>query len=302
MDITTKSSNLPENLDAKFADTILISGWLIGKAEKTKTTYKKVIRTFFEYHPRISVATATTAHVTTFLRAAEKRGARPSTLNLYLNALASLFSFAVKQRKIEQDPAAGLKNYRLQNTIYQKTLDLFEIEQMILKTKRQRDVLLIKMLFYLGLRVGEVTEILVSDFIFRKDGVLLNVKGKGSKIRQTPIDENLWGLITDYIEVQSLRMSDYLFSDEKEKSRRLSTFAIWRAVRSAAKRAKLNPMPSPHWFRHTCATMSLEGGAPIHVVKERLGHASLSTTQIYLHAKASEGLSQYLPKLGSSED
>ena len=301
MDIVAKTLNLPDQLNPKFTDTILISGWLIGKAEKTKSTYKKVIKSFFENHPRISIATTTSAHVTTFLKNAENRGVKSSTLNLYLNALASLFKFAIDQRRINQDPTSGLKNYRTQNVIYQKILDVDQIKQMLLKTKRPRDLLLIKMLFYLGLRVSEATEIQVSDFSFRKDGVFLNIKGKGSKIRQAPIDDSLWDEVADFIEAQELFKTDFLFNDEKTRSRKLSTFALWRAVRAAAKRAKINPMPSPHWFRHTCATLSLEGGAPIHVVKERLGHASLSTTQIYLHAKANEGLSQYLPKVGTKE-
>jgi integrase/recombinase XerD len=295
--LSFRHQDLSTELDPKILDTIIISGWLIGKAERTKKTYKKVIKSFFEYHPRINIQTTTPAHITMYLKESENRQVRSTTLNLYLNALSSLFRFAVKQRRITQDPTQGLKNYRIQNTVYQKILYIDQIQQMLLKTKRERDLLLIKMLYYIGLRVSEVTEILVSDFTFRKDGVILNIKGKGSKIRQAPLGEDLWLEIENYIQLQDLRPSDHLFSNEIAKSTKLSTFAIWRAVRASAKRAKINPMPSPHWFRHTCATMSLEGGAPIHVVKERLGHASLSTTQIYLHAKASEGLSQYLPKI-----
>jgi len=295
---STESDLAARELDAKFQDTITISGWLIGKADRTKRTYSKIIRNFFLFHPRTGIKGVGPAHITTFLKDAENRGVKSTTLNLYLNALSSLFKFAVKQRRIVQDPTQGLKNYRITNLVYQKVLDLEQIQQMLIRTPRPRDVLLLKMLFYLGLRVSEVTEIRISDFVFRKDGVVLNIRGKGSKLRQAPLGPELWLAIEEYISAQSLRPNDYLFSDEKDSSRKLSSFAIWRAVRASAKRAKIHPLPSPHWFRHTCATLSLEGGAPIHVVKERLGHASLSTTQIYLHAKASEGLSQYLPKIG----
>ncbi|MGZ3634332.1 MAG: tyrosine-type recombinase/integrase, partial [Parachlamydiaceae bacterium] len=131
----------------------------------------------------------------------------------------------------------------------------------------------------------------------KKDGVILNVKGKGSKIRQAPLNDELWREIQIYAQEWGLRQSDYLFFDEKEKGKKISTVSIWKAIKSSAKRAKVDPLPSPHWFRHTSATLSLEGGAPIHVVQARLGHASLATTSRYLHAKASEGLTKYLPKI-----
>ena len=291
--------NLPpaQAQNPRYIDTLIIGTWLIGKAEKTKKTYQKVLRQFFEFHRKISIQTTTTAHISVFLKDMENRGAKATTLNLYMNALGSLFKSAVKQRRIESDPSSPLKNYRVQDTVYQKVLDISQIKQMVLKEKRPRNVLLIKVLFYLGLRVSEVVEILLSDFVIRKDGVVLNVKGKGSKIRQAPVSEELWREIQIYAQEWNLRSSDFLFFDEKNKGKQISTVSIWKAVKSSAKKAKVDPLPSPHWFRHTSATMSLEGGAPIHVVQARLGHASLSTTSRYLHAKASEGLSKYLPNL-----
>jgi integrase/recombinase XerD len=297
MEVTRRTQSFPTLHDEKFEDTILITGWLIGKSERTKKTYKKVIKSFFEFHPRIRINTTTTAHITTFLKAAENRGVKSSTLNLYLNSLASLFNFSIKQNKIQQDPTAGLKNYRINALVWKKILSIEQIEQMLLKTSRPRDLLLIKVLFYLGVRVSEITTIEVADFAFHQDEPILNIKGKGSKIRQAPVGGHLWKEISAYIRKHELRRHDYLFSDEKDCHRKLSTFAIWRAIRAAAQKAKIYPMPSPHWFRHTSATMALEGGASIHVVKERLGHASLSTTQIYLHAKPEDGLFNYLPKL-----
>ncbi|MGZ3774558.1 MAG: tyrosine-type recombinase/integrase [Pseudobdellovibrionaceae bacterium] len=304
MENTSKNHHLePLNLtpaqeqNPRFIDTLIIGTWLIGKSEKTKKTYQKVIRQFFLFHPKISIQTTTTAHISVFLKDMENRGVSPTTLNLYMNALGSLFKSALKQRRIEVDPSHPLKNYKVQDTVYQRILELDQIKQMILKEKRPRNVLLIKVLFYLGLRVSEVVEIHLSDFVVKKDGVILNVKGKGSKIRQAPLSDDLWREIQVYAQDWGLRPSDNLFFDEKNKGKKISTVSIWKAVRASAKRAKVEPLPSPHWFRHTSATLSLEGGAPIHVVQARLGHASLSTTSRYLHAKASEGLSKYLPNL-----
>jgi|GEM_PF-1966176 len=294
--LITKNQSPEVAQHQRLTDTLIIGTWLIGKSEKSKKTYKKVLKQFFEFHPKITIQTTTTAHISVFLKDLENRGAKATTLNLYMNALGSLFKSALKQRRIEVDPSQPLKNYKVQDNVYQKILDLEQIKQMVLKEKRPRNILLLKVLFYLGLRVSEVVEILMQDFVVRKDGVILNVKGKGSKIRQAPLTDDLWREIQIYAQEWSLRSSDFLFFDEKNKGKKLSTVSVWKAVKSSAKKAKVEPQPSPHWFRHTSATLSLEGGAPIHVVQARLGHASLSTTSRYLHAKAGEGLGRYLPK------
>lgn len=282
---------------ALFEDRLILSGWTIGKADKTKIIYGKIAKAFFEFFPGLTVVKATPAHLTVFLKDAAKRGLKPTTLNLYRNTLSSLFKYAVKIRRMEHDPSLGVSNYRIQDNLHEKIMSLEQVQQMLFKTKRERDQLLIKVLFYLGLRAGEVVEIKMSDFMHRKDGVFLIVKGKGSKTRQAPIDDSLWRDIVKYSDRIELRSNHYLFSDEKDSSRKITTHSIWVAIRAIAVKAKIKPVPSPHWFRHTSATLAIEGGAHIHVVQARLGHASLSTTSKYLHAKASDGLSKYLPKL-----
>ena len=296
LDTSSTSKNQPTT-ESRLTDTLIIGTWLIGKAEKTQITYKKVLKQFFAFYPNLSVQTTKTAHISVFIKSLEKEGAKATSLNLYLNALSSLFKSALKQERIEIDPTSALKNYRVASTVHEKVLSLEQIQQMIRKETRERNILLIKWLFYLGLRAGEVVEIKISDFVARGEGMVLFIKGKGSKIRQSPISDDLWSEIDIYREKWGLRNSDYLFFDEKNKGKKLSTMAIWKAIKSSAKKAKVEPLPSPHWFRHTGATLALEGGAPVHVVQARLGHASLSTTSRYLHAKASEGLGQYLPKI-----
>ena len=211
------SKNLTFKLDEnpRITDTLIIGTWLLGKSEKTKKTYKKVLKQFFDFYPEICLQTVTTAHISVFLKDMENRGSKDTTLNLYMNTLGSLFKSAVKQRRVKLDPTTPLKNYRTQDTIYQRVLDFEQIKQMILKEERPRNALLIKVLFYLGLRVSEIVEILMSDFVVKKDGVILNVKGKGSKIRQAPLTDELWREVQIYAQEWSLRPSDPLFFDEK---------------------------------------------------------------------------------------
>jgi site-specific recombinase XerD len=136
MEIQTKNQSFLQDFDPKMHDTVIIAGWLIGKAISSQKTYKKVIRAFFEFYPKLSIAETTAAHITVFLKAAEQKQIKATTLNLYLNTLASLFQYAQKQRKISLDPTAGLKCYRIENVIHRKVLYLDQVKQMISKTKR----------------------------------------------------------------------------------------------------------------------------------------------------------------------
>lgn len=87
----------------------------------------------------------------------------------------------------------------------------------------------------------------------------------------------------------------YLFFDlESKKS--LTRFQAFRIIKAAAKMAKVEPIPSPHWFRHTNATHSIEAGAPVHIVQTTLGHSSITTTGKYLHAAKTESNVSYLMK------
>jgi integrase/recombinase XerD len=120
----------------------------------------------------------------------------------------------------------------------------------------------------------------------------MTILGKGAKVRTVYLPDEFFNEVSQYM---GGNCSDdgYLFF-YLESKKPLTRFQAFRIVKAAAKRAKVEPIPSPHWFRHTNATHSIEAGAPVHVVQATLGHSSITTTGKYLHAAKTESNVSYL--------
>jgi integrase/recombinase XerD len=152
-----------------------------------------------------------------------------------------------------------------------------------------RDRALLELLYAAGLRVSEAIGLDREDLSL--DGAFVRVIGKGDKERMVPIGEvsidhlRAWldgpreSLIARH-HVAPIRGGPLFLGD---RGRRLARQQAWAAVTSAAERAGLTGRVSPHTLRHSFATHLLEGGADLRVVQELLGHASISTTQLYTH-------------------
>lgn len=138
------------------------------------------------------------------------------------------------------------------------------------------DVMLIHLGLYMGLRCFEMCDLLIENLDLTAQSAL--IVGKGSKDRYVPIPSKMLGLFADWI--GSRGAGPLLYSS---RSRQLNERSVyWRIVR-AGKKAGLTKNLHPHLLRHSCATQLLQSGADIREVQEILGHASLATTQIYLH-------------------
>jgi integrase/recombinase XerD len=274
---------------------VLVAGWLIGKSENTKKAYTTILQEFWaEFSGAYVLEDIQTFHVTYFLKKIEKRRGAGS-FNLYRACLSSFFSFAVKSGKMTKNPAALIKKIPTTRFLHLKTVSPFQVSQMLIKAKSTRDKVILRMLYYLGLRASELCAIKMEDFQKRADGIFLNVIGKGKKLRTIPIDQDLFLEIEMLADTNPTR-GGYLFQ-RKLSSLPMDRKSLWFVIKKLAKLANIEPLPHPHTFRHTCATLAIEGGAPIHTVQHRLGHASIATTQIYLHPSPEETLSKYIQKL-----
>jgi integrase/recombinase XerD len=217
-----------------------------------------------------------------------------STRNTYKNALSSLFTFAMKTGYLDRNPALALENIKTPDKIYSKVLSREQVNQMILKEPQARNRLILKILYFTGVRVEEISKLSVRSFQTTEHGVVMIVEGKGRKVRSIHLPEHL---VSDIYEYLPNLPSEHLFTTERNcfgLYRPLSTSQIFRLVKRAAVQAKLSVEPSPHWLRHTSATHAIEAGAPIHVVQRSLGHESISTTGKYLDIRPKESVGDYL--------
>lgn len=301
---STRESFLPLQgvLFKNAEDIALIASWVYQKGPKTQIYYKRVVKEFYEFYPHLNLKTTQITHLVMFLKSYKQFS--DSTRNTYKNALRSLFSFAMKTGYLEKNPSLALENLKTPDRLHSKVLSREQIERMIQVESNPRNVLILKILYFTGIRVDELTQLKVNSFqisqIQEISTMVMLVIGKGRKVRSVHIPEHLKEDILDY--VIELNSDDHLFTNDRRVDFGIHDFAraklnhsqIFRIVKAAAKKAGLDVQPSPHWLRHTSATHAIEAGAPVHVVQRSLGHESISTTGRYLEIRPKESVGDYL--------
>ena len=219
-----------------------------------------------------------------------ERALAPTSLRRRAATLKGFYRFAFGEGLIEADVATHLDLPR-QSRRLPDTLDVGEVERLLeaASVRGMRDRALLELLYAAGLRVSEAIGLDREDLSL--DGAFVRVIGKGDKERLVPIGEvsidhlRAWldgpraALIAQH-HVAPIRGGPLFLGD---RGRRLARQQAWAAVTAAAVRAGLSGRVSPHTLRHSFATHLLEGGADLRVVQELLGHASISTTQLYTH-------------------
>ena len=155
-----------------------------------------------------------------------------------------------------------------------------------------RNRVLLKLLYISGVRVSELCGLKWCDALSHKEGGQITVFGKGGKTRTVLLKPKVWQQLLSL--KGEAKAVDPIFPSGKGGGA-LDVSQVRRIVYAAARRAGLEQKVSPHWMRHAHASHALDRSAPIHLVQATLGHASVSTTGRYLHARPTESSSFYLP-------
>ena len=283
-------------------DMNLVGAWVYQKGQKTQIYYKRIVRDFFGFYPDLSMKTVQITHLVLFLKTYKTFS--DSTRNTYKNALCSLFSFALKTGYLDKNPALALENLKTPDKLFSKVLSRTQIERLILIEKNLRNKLMLKILYFTGIRVDELSHLKVNSFqqtnSDNKPAWIMIVIGKGRKVRSIRLPDHLSAEIADFI--VGFDSADCLFTNDRRVDFGINDFSrtplsnsqIFRIVKTAAKNAGLDIQPSPHWLRHTSATHAIENGAPVHVVQRSLGHESISTTGRYLEIRPKESVGDYI--------
>ncbi|MFW9992618.1 MAG: site-specific tyrosine recombinase/integron integrase [Candidatus Odinarchaeota archaeon] len=195
-------------------------------------------------------------------------------------SIRSLYKFLEKEKVIDHNPAAAIETPKVPKSL-PKTITVEEVKNLLEAAESSRNRLILLLLYSTGLRVSELASLKVNDIQFDENLVKV-VRGKGSKDRIVPINENVATILKEYIERSAdSRKDNSVFINKYGLG--LTARSIQRIVKTSKERAELDKKVTPHVLRHAFATHLIEGGCDIRVIQELLGHSSLSTTQIYTH-------------------
>lgn len=223
-----------------------------------------------------------------FVFALKDLGLSPATIRRHVSSIHTYFGFLLGEGAVTDDPSDRLEVPRRGRAL-PSVLSVKEMEALLAAVPLEdpmawRDRAVLELGYGGGLRVSELCDLRLEDLAL-SDGII-RVVGKGNKQRQVPIGRKSLASISVYL--NSLRPSLDRGQSQgclilSTRGRRLSRVGAWGIVKKAAGRAGIKKRVSPHVLRHSFATHLLEGGADLRAVQELLGHADLSTTQIYTH-------------------
>jgi integrase/recombinase XerD len=279
--------------DAKVLDRFCDGLWLAdGLARNTLDSYRRDLAQFAGWLAQSHGRSLIDARAEDLQRhlawQVETRRARPRTTGRLVSSLKRFYQFAVREGLRADDPAAELEGPKLPRSL-PKSLSEAQVEALlaapdVATAAGLRDRAMLETIYASGLRVSELVGL--KPVQVSLDMGVVRVLGKGSKERLTPLGEEAVEWIGRYVasarpELLSGRKSDALFVTARAAP--MTRQGFWALVKRHAKRAGIARAISPHTLRHAFATHLINHGADLRVVQLLLGHADISTTQIYTH-------------------
>jgi integrase/recombinase XerD len=277
-----------------------------GRAESTVSAYERDLRNYLfwleEQGERIGDVQESSIIV--YLRELQSSGKAASTVARAMAAVRSFHRFLAVENFRSDDPAKNVELPRvprgLPKPISEKKVSelLFAIDDEGAAGKR--DKAMMEILYGTGARISEVVSLSISDLDLSEK--LLKVLGKGNKERIVPLGRYAETALMRWLSPDGrgkLEPERWASRDDSEalflnrQGRRLSRQGGWGIVKKYGRKVGLGAQLSPHTLRHSCATHMLEHGADIRTVQELLGHASISTTQIYTHVSRDQLIEVY---------
>ena len=256
----------------------------------TLDAYCKDLQKLFNFYADngIDFRHVTLAELDTFAANLRENSISPRSLARILSGIRSFYRFLVLEKEIEQDPTELLESPKIGKHLPQ-VLTVEEIDDILSKIDMSklegiRDHCIIEVLYSCGLRISELTNLLISN-LFLDEG-FIRIHGNGNKERLVPISPKaikelrIWLDARKHINIQR-GYEDYVFVS-RTRGKPLSRISLFVFIREYAKEAGIHKEISPHTFRHSFATHLLQGGANLRAVQDMLGHESLGTTEVYL--------------------
>ncbi|KAF0994650.1 site-specific tyrosine recombinase XerD [Geobacillus sp. TFV-3] len=279
-------------------------------AHNTIVSYERDLKKYVRYLRQVEQLQAwgevERLHILHFLKFLSEQGQSARTVARHLASIRSFHQFLLREKIAAQDPTVHIETPQFERTL-PKVLSVEEVEALLAAPQAStpfglRDKAMLELLYATGMRVSELVQLNLSDVHLTMGFV--RCYGKGRKERIVPIGRMAIEALTHYLERgrpqlvnPRRRTTEALFLNHY--GQRLTRQGFWKILKRLAKEAGIEKELTPHTLRHSFATHLLENGADLRAVQELLGHADISTTQIYTHVtktRLKDVYKQYHPR------
>ena len=271
------------------SDRELILVWMADKSRTTQISFKSTIEKFLEFidKPLVDVRIE---DLQLWKQGLSARFKTTTVANKVL-VIKSLFSFAVKVGYLTINIGSFIKPPKTKEALAQKILTVADVKRLIDASNSRRDGLMLSLMYGCGLRVSEVVGLTWDDLKpHQEGGGKATIFGKGSKTRVVIIPPRLWRQILEFKQISQICQWVFVTRTGNQMERSV----IHRMIKRTCQRSGVDERASCHWLRHSHATHSLEAGCNLRLLQQSLGHASVTTTEKYLHISPDRGSSQYI--------
>ncbi len=262
-----------------------------GLSKNTLLSYARDLRRYAAFLKKRKLAELTRVgreDITDFLLEEKDRGLSARSVARALVAVRMLHRFLTQEGRLKEDAAELLETPKLWKTL-PEVLSVAEVEVLLKSPSGRnlqglRDQACLELMYAAGLRASEVTGLKLGQLNFEEG--IVRVTGKGEKERMVPVGRPARPSPRGFLDRARNRWVKGAEEDAffvTRFGRKMSRQAVWKILRKYAKESRLQKKVYPHILRHSFATHLLENGADLRVVQELLGHADISTTQIYTH-------------------
>jgi integrase/recombinase XerD len=263
-----------------------------GLAQNTLESYERDLTQYIAFIEKSGITAfkdSKKLNIQSYLLQLKKLGRASSTVARNMVSIRSFYQFMVRERLLELDPSLNMETPRLDKRL-PKVLSIQEVEALLEAPETttphgMRDKAMLELLYATGMRVSELIS-LNAGHVNLGMGFVRCI-GKGSKERIIPLGRIAAKWLHEYIQrmrpqlLKELKADDALFINHL--GTRLTRQGFWKIIKKHGREAKILKEITPHTLRHSFATHLLDNGADLRAVQEMLGHADISTTQIYTH-------------------
>ncbi len=275
-----------ERMEGLLQRLSMLRGWSSQTFSAYRTDLQQAYN-FLHNKQKKSIFTASQDDISSYLGSLKKRGLKDASIYRRRSSLSTWYNYLQEEGWREDHPVRQLPSMRRERRL-PKEMSEQEVEQLLAapdttQTTGLRDRCMLELMYATGLRVSELVGLTLSNVDLQAG--ILRVVGKGNKERMVPFGEEAGNWLGKWLQTRTNIANSHLFPGRRGDA--MSRQNFWLRIKLYATQAAISPLPSPHTLRHAFATHLLNHGADLRVVQMLLGHAHITTTEIYTHISKS---------------